>query len=157
MLGQGGTYRKILHMPKDVSYRLLVSTSPNEDLAQTDEDRVLGRPAPQAREYREEDGPLKEGESLALQIELTLGSSTCGFARLIPELPFVLTSAASLTDATMALREVLKSRTSAATQKSLTQAMEARLAVPESTSAAPIPMSTTEISAGDATAQGAAA
>ncbi|GAA5958197.1 hypothetical protein JCM8115_004015 [Rhodotorula mucilaginosa] len=102
----GGTYRKILHMPQDVSYRLLVSTSPNEDLAQTDEDRVLGRPAPQAREYREEDGPLKEGESLALQIELTLGSSTY---------------------ATMALREVLKSRTSAATQKSLTQAMEARL------------------------------
>ncbi|GAA5861466.1 hypothetical protein JCM3774_000257 [Rhodotorula dairenensis] len=102
----GGTYRKILHMPQDVSYRLLVSTSPNEDLAQTDEDRVLGRPAPPVREYREEDGPLKEGESLALQIELTLGSSTY---------------------ATMALREVLKSRTSAATQKSLTQAMEARL------------------------------
>ena len=76
-ISQGGTYRKILHMPQDVSYRLLVSTSPNEDLAQTDEDRVLGRPAPQAREYREEDGPLKEGESLALQIELTLGSSTC--------------------------------------------------------------------------------
>lgn len=31
------------------------------------------------------------------------------------------------TDATMALREVLKSRTSAANQKSLTQEMEARL------------------------------
>ncbi|GAA5980746.1 hypothetical protein JCM10908_001762 [Rhodotorula pacifica] len=106
----GGTYRKILHMPQDVSYRLLVSTSPNEDLAQTDEDRLLGRPAPQAREYREEDGPLKEGESLALQIELTLGSSTY---------------------ATMALREVLKSRTSAATQKGLTQAMEARLKAAE--------------------------
>lgn len=76
---QGGTYRKIVHLPQDVSYRLLVSTSPNEDLAQSDEDRVLGRPAPKAGEYKEEDGPLKEGESLALQVELTLGSSTCAF------------------------------------------------------------------------------
>ncbi|GAA5911479.1 hypothetical protein JCM8208_006851, partial [Rhodotorula glutinis] len=102
----GGAYRKIVHLPKDVTYRLLVSTSPNEDLAQSDEDALLGRAKPAAREYRDEDGPLGEGESLAMQVELTLGSSTY---------------------ATMALREVLKSRTSAANQKSLTQQMEARL------------------------------
>ncbi|GAA5917096.1 hypothetical protein JCM6882_009496, partial [Rhodosporidiobolus microsporus] len=102
----GGTYRKIVHLPQDVSHRLLVSTSPNEDLARSDEDVLLNRPAPAAREYKEEDGELAEGESLALRVELTLGSSTY---------------------ATMALREVLKSRTSAANQKSLTQAMEERL------------------------------
>ncbi|GAA5865441.1 hypothetical protein JCM8547_001245 [Rhodosporidiobolus lusitaniae] len=100
----GGTYRKILYLPKDVSYRLLISTSANEDLAQSDEDGILNRPAPTAREYAGEE--LAEGESLALQVELTLGSSTY---------------------ATMALREVLKSRTSSANQKSLTEQMEARL------------------------------
>lgn len=85
---QGGTYRKILHLPKDVTYRLLVSTSPNEDLAQSDEDRILGRSIPVAREYKEADGELKEGESLALQVELTLGSSTCAYHS--PSFPFLL-------------------------------------------------------------------
>lgn len=114
-----------------MSYRLLVSTSPSEDLAQSDEDALLGRAKPNAREYREEDGPLKEGESLALQVELTLGSSTCAccFPRLCSclDLRALTKREVGRTDATMALREVLKSRTSAANQKSLTQAMEARL------------------------------
>lgn len=85
---QGGTYRKIVHLPQDVSCRLLVSTSPNEDLAQSDEDALLGRPKPAARDYSETDGPLKEGESLALQVELTLGSSTCELLRVFSRIAF---------------------------------------------------------------------
>ncbi|GAA5843057.1 hypothetical protein JCM5353_004970 [Sporobolomyces roseus] len=101
----GGTYRKILHLPDHVSYKLLVSTSSQQDLAQSDEDVLLEEPALNIPEYDEETG-LKEGESLNLQVELELGSSTY---------------------ATMALREILKSRTSAANQKSLTKEMEGRL------------------------------
>ncbi|GAA5923167.1 pseudouridine synthase PUS7 [Sporobolomyces koalae] len=101
----GGTYRKILHLPPHVSYKLLVSTSSQQDLAQSDEDVLLGKPALDIKEYDDKAG-LNEGESLNLQVELELGSSTY---------------------ATMALREILKSRTSAANQKSLTKEMEGRL------------------------------
>lgn len=94
-----------MHLPSDVTHRLLTYTSSMQDLAQSDEDALLHR-APATGTPYDPTIPLPEGHSLALQIELTLGSSTY---------------------ATMALREVLKSRTSGAHQKSLTEAMEIRL------------------------------
>ncbi|GAA5908397.1 pseudouridine synthase PUS7 [Sporobolomyces salmoneus] len=102
----GGTYRKILHLPQQISYKLLISTSSSQDLTQSDEDVLLGKPPLELKEYDEEKGGLEEGESLCLQVELELGSSTY---------------------ATMALREILKSRTSSANQKSLTKEMEGRV------------------------------
>ena len=65
-----------MHLPEHVSYKLLVSTSSQQDLAQSDEDVLLEKPALDISEYSEEKG-LKEGESLNLQVELELGSSTC--------------------------------------------------------------------------------
>lgn len=59
-----------------MSYKLLVSTSSQQDLAQSDEDVLLGKPPLEVKEYDEKVG-LGEGESLALQVELELGSSTC--------------------------------------------------------------------------------
>lgn len=100
----GGAYRKILHLPTHVAARQLLYTSSQADLAQSDEDALLGRPKPDAHEY---DGAsaVPEGASVALQVELTLGSSTY---------------------ATMAMREVLKTRTSSADQAERTRGMEER-------------------------------
>lgn len=100
----GGAYRKILHHPSHVEARQLLYTSSQADLAQSDEDALLGRPKPDAQEY-DGVGPVPEGASVALQIELTLGSSTY---------------------ATMAMREVLKTRTSSADQTERTKEMEER-------------------------------
>ncbi|SCV68367.1 BQ2448_488 [Microbotryum intermedium] len=111
----GGTYRKLMHLPKDVSHKLMTYTSSTQDLAQSDEDLLLGKEAPVVTSY-DPSQPLPEGHSLALQLEMTLGSSTY---------------------ATMALREVLKTRTASAHQKTLTEAMEQREhKVLESTAAA---------------------
>jgi len=98
----GGAYRKILHLPAHVSAKQLLYSSSQADLTQSDEDALLGRPKPDAQEY---DGvsDVPDGHSVALQIELTLGSSTY---------------------ATMAMREVLKTRTSSADQTERTRAME---------------------------------
>ncbi|GAA6025772.1 hypothetical protein JCM11491_001986 [Sporobolomyces phaffii] len=103
----GGTYRKVVHLPAHVEYRLVVSTSPQDDLAQSDADVLRGAPVLVPKRYDPaETAGLGPGESLNLQVELELGSSTY---------------------ATMAMREILKSRTSAANQKSLTKELEGRL------------------------------
>jgi hypothetical protein len=68
----GGAYRKILHLPSAVTHKLIPYSDPNIDLAQSDEDILLRKKLP---------NPIVPGEplNLALQIELTLGSSTCSF------------------------------------------------------------------------------
>ncbi|KAM0752966.1 tRNA pseudouridine synthase D [Meredithblackwellia eburnea MCA 4105] len=103
----GGTYRAMLYTPKDVSYKILLYTSPAQDLAQSDEDILLNVPAPPVVEFDPtQSATVPEGQHLALQIELTLGAGTF---------------------CTMALREVLKSRTASAHQKDLTKEMEERV------------------------------
>lgn len=76
---QGGSYRKIFHLATQVKHRLLVYSSPNDDIQQSDEDVLLGRAPPKVVEYdRATMGwPVSDGRSLALQVEMTLGSSTC--------------------------------------------------------------------------------
>lgn len=96
-----------MHKPSDVSHRLITYSSTAQDLAQSDEDIILKRPAPPVTPY-DPTVPLPLGHSLALQLELTLGSSTY---------------------ATMALREVLKDKTSSTHQSGLTSAMEERAKV----------------------------
>lgn len=91
-----GTYRKIMHKPANMTYKLMRYDDPNFPLAMTDEDRIFKRTLPD---------PPTEGQHLALQLDLTLGSSTY---------------------ATMAIREILKEETSADHQKGLTMAMLAK-------------------------------
>jgi len=90
----GGAYRKLLHLPKHLSWSVLRYTDPDVALAQSDEDKILGF-----------DPPVDEqdGQFLALQIKLTLGTAAY---------------------ATMALREVTKTDTSSHVQTSLTLASE---------------------------------
>lgn len=71
-----GTYRHVVHKPAHVAYKLVVSTSTEQDLAQSDEDKLVGKPDLPVDEYDPESG-LAPGQSLNLQIELELGSSTC--------------------------------------------------------------------------------
>lgn len=89
-----GSYRNILHLPKDVSWSLLRYTDPDLPLAQTDEDFLLGLDPPEIEEA---------GKFLALQIRLQLGTAAY---------------------ATMALREITKVDTSSHVQTSLTVASE---------------------------------
>ncbi|KAI0322480.1 pseudouridine synthase [Amylostereum chailletii] len=89
-----GSYRKILHMPKQLSWSALRYTDPDVALAQSDEDKLLKYDTPV-------DTP--DGKFLALQIRLTLGTAAY---------------------ATMALREVTKTETSSHYQTELTQASE---------------------------------
>ncbi|KZT62906.1 pseudouridine synthase [Calocera cornea HHB12733] len=89
-----GSYRKILHMPKNISWTTMRYTDPNLPLAQTDEDKILGFDEPVID---------PDGKFLALQIQLTLGPAAY---------------------ATMALREVTKTETSSQFQSALTQASE---------------------------------
>jgi tRNA pseudouridine13 synthase len=90
----GGSYRKVLHLPRELSWELYRYTDPELPLAQADEDMLLGY-KPVAEET--------DGKFRALQIRLTLGTAAY---------------------ATMALREVLKTDTSSQHQSSLTQAAE---------------------------------
>ncbi|RDX55545.1 tRNA pseudouridine synthase D [Lentinus brumalis] len=90
----GGSYRKILHLPKELSWQVLRYTDPDVPLAQSDEDKLLGFPPP---------ATVEDGKFLALQINLQLGTAAY---------------------ATMALREVTKTETSSHYQTSLTQASE---------------------------------
>ena len=90
----GGSYRKILHMPKELSWSVLKYTDPDVALAQADEDKLLGFDPPVVDE---------NGKFLALQVRLTLGTAAY---------------------ATMALREVTKTETSSHYQTSLTQASD---------------------------------
>ena len=96
-----GDYRKVLHLPRNVSYELLRYRNANANLCQSDEDEILGLDAPSASQYKSgDDEPLGEDESVAMVLRLTLGVSAY---------------------ATMALREVLKQDTSVAHQKELTE------------------------------------
>jgi len=95
-----GTYRKIVHVPRDLSYQTLRYTDPHIDLALSDEDRLLGFTLPPSTQASAE---TNEGKFLALQIRLVLGTSAY---------------------ATMALREVLKAETSSAAQRELTMKSE---------------------------------
>ncbi|KAG8742340.1 hypothetical protein FRC10_001621 [Ceratobasidium sp. 414] len=89
-----GSYRKIIHHPKALSWATMRYTDPNVPLAQSDEDAILGFDNPMIDE---------DGKFLALQIKLTLGTSAY---------------------ATMALREVTKTETSSHHQTNLTLASE---------------------------------
>ncbi len=86
----GGSYRKIMHLPSELSWSLLRYTDPDIALAQADEDKLLGFDPPQIDE---------NGKFLALQIKLQLGTAAY---------------------ATMALREVTKAETSSHYQTALT-------------------------------------
>lgn len=89
-----GSYRKIIHLPKYVSWETMRYTDPEIPLAQSDEDRILGIEPPQTED---------NGLFLALQIRLQLGTACY---------------------ATMALREVTKVDTSSHVQTSLTMSSE---------------------------------
>ncbi|KAG2367275.1 tRNA pseudouridine synthase D [Suillus spraguei] len=89
-----GSYRKILQVPKDLSWATLRYTDPDVPLAQADEDKLLGFDPPVV---------VDDGKFSALQITLTLGTAAY---------------------ATMALREVTKTETSSHFQTGLTQASE---------------------------------
>ncbi|KAI0959504.1 hypothetical protein AcW1_004311 [Taiwanofungus camphoratus] len=90
----GGSYRKIMHLPKELSWSVLRYTDPDVALAQADEDKLLGFDPPVI---------VEDGRFMALQVQLTLGTAAY---------------------ATMALREVTKTETSSHYQTSLTQASE---------------------------------
>ncbi|KZV76135.1 tRNA pseudouridine synthase D [Peniophora sp. CONT] len=89
-----GSYRSILHLPRELSYEVLRYTDPDVSLAQADEDKLLGYDPPVV---------TPDGKFMALQIRLTLGTAAY---------------------ATMALREVTKTDTSSHFQTSLTQNSE---------------------------------
>ena len=89
-----GSYRNIMHLPRELSWDVLRYTDPDVPLAQSDEDKLLGYDAPAI---------VPNGRFLALQIRLTLGTAAY---------------------ATMALREVTKTETSSHFQSSLTQASQ---------------------------------
>ena len=89
-----GSYRKIFHLPREVSWSVMRYTDPDVALAQADEDKLLGFDAP----ITDEDGMF-----MALQVRLTLGTAVY---------------------ATMALREITKTDTSSHHQTTLTHASE---------------------------------
>ena len=89
-----GSYRNILHLPKELSWSVLRYTDPDVPLARSDEDQLLGNDPP---------APDPEGKFLALQIRLILGTAAY---------------------ATMALREVTKTDTSSHFQSGLTLVSE---------------------------------
>ncbi|KAH8830450.1 pseudouridine synthase [Flagelloscypha sp. PMI_526] len=85
-----GSYRKIMHLPKNISWRVLRYTDPDCQLAQSDEDKILGIEPPP---------PDADGKFMALQVEFILGTAAY---------------------ATMALREITKTDTSTQHQIALT-------------------------------------
>jgi len=89
-----GSYRVILHLPKELSWTALRYTDPDVSLAQSDEDKLLGFDPPVIQD---------DGKFMALQISLTLGTAAY---------------------ATMALREITKIDTSSHFQTSLTAVAE---------------------------------
>ncbi|TFK29400.1 pseudouridine synthase [Coprinopsis marcescibilis] len=89
-----GSYRAILHLPREMSWSVLRYTNPDVPLAQADEDQLLGFDPPAV---------VPDGKFTALQIRLTLGTAAY---------------------ATMALREVTKMDTSSHIQTGLTQVAE---------------------------------
>lgn len=89
-----GSYRKILHLPKELSWTVMRYTDPDVSLAQSDEDKLLGFDPPAVDQ---------DGRFMALQIQLTLGTASY---------------------ATMALREITKTDTSSHYQMNLTVSSE---------------------------------
>jgi tRNA pseudouridine13 synthase len=89
-----GSYRAIIHLPKELSWSVLRYTDPDVSLAQSDEDKLLDFDPPAI---------VVDGKFMALQMNLTLGTAAY---------------------ATMALREITKTDTSVHVQTSLTQAAE---------------------------------
>ena len=89
-----GSYRKILHLPQNLSWSILRYTDPDVPLAQADEDKLLGFDAPVVN---------ADGKFVALQVNMQLGTAAY---------------------ATMALREVTKTETSSHFQTSLTMSSE---------------------------------
>lgn len=85
-----GSYRRITHVPQHLEWKHLRYDDPDVPLAQSDEDKILNNEPVQT---------IENGKFAALQISLTLGSSTY---------------------ATMALRELTKEDTSAHNQSMLT-------------------------------------
>lgn len=83
-----------MFLPKHVSWKILRYAGSEVPLAQSDEDKILGLEPPM---------PQVDGEFVALQIELQLSSAVY---------------------ATMALREITKTETSAHFQTVLTQSAE---------------------------------
>lgn len=100
---QGGSYRKIVHLPKDVKWTVIPYTDPEHPLARADEDELLGIDLP----VEPVPAPAGRHAHLAVQVELTLGTATY---------------------ATMALREVLKRETGTHAWKEMTKKMQDRLA-----------------------------
>lgn len=92
-----GSYRKILHLPKNMSWSVLQYTDPEIPLAQADEDKLLSFDPPVI---------VEDGKFMAIQISITLGTAAY---------------------ATMALREITKMDTSSHVQSSLTQKAEDQL------------------------------
>lgn len=89
-----GSYRSILHLPKELEWTVLRYTDPDVALAQADEDKLLGFDPPAI---------VEDGMFMALQIKITLGTAAY---------------------ATMALREITKTETSSHYQTNLTNAAE---------------------------------
>jgi tRNA pseudouridine13 synthase len=61
-----GSYRKILHLPKEMSWSVLRYTDPDVALTQADEDKLLGFDLPVTD---------VDGRFMALQVRLTLGTA----------------------------------------------------------------------------------
>ena len=99
----GGAYRKIMFLPSEVEWKVVAYVDDSMDLKRTDEEILRGATEISLKEVRLEEGEtLGEGEKLALQIQLTLGSSTCRlfpfvlspspfFLPFFPSLPFCST------------------------------------------------------------------
>ena len=59
-----GSYRKIIHMPGHLSWQHLRYDDPDVSLTQSDEDKLLGMPAPELNK--------PDAQFAALQLSLTL-------------------------------------------------------------------------------------
>ncbi len=64
-----GSYRKVVHIPGELSWRHMRYTDPDVPLCQSDEDKILGKEQPPSEEQ------MQQGEFAALQISLSLGTS----------------------------------------------------------------------------------
>ncbi|CAL8462051.1 g1582 [Coccomyxa elongata] len=94
-----GGYRRLLHRPRDLNWRLLRYSDPDAPLAHSTLDRLSGAPPPSVQPISP-DEKVGEGEKVALQLAFSLPSSTY---------------------ATMLVRELMKTSTATAFHKSLTQ------------------------------------
>lgn len=97
-----GSYRRIIHLPTNLTWQHISYTDPDVALVQADEDAILNLnpPAPVSSSATGSDGESSgEGKFKALRLELTLGASAY---------------------ATMALREITREETSTWWQAGLT-------------------------------------